>query len=415
MAKRSRKPRYKRAFVSKNLWPYHGLYRKTGNWSGITPVTINTSVSRTGTENPFWTRQVAEGVDAGSAYTRIQRNKVVQSESVNWRWTQWRNSRRENFFTYELSGDFPLAYTASRGQMDPTFDVSRLKSEAKIAFLGKLREAQTSFQGLTFLGELKETIGMVKSPLKGIRDITKRYNNGVRRINRLQKAGRLAGSVADAYASLYLQWTYGVSPLINDVKGICDAVKEMVENPPLKDIPIRVTVKDGYISWLPMLVGPTSTVPVYCTGFDAHKISVQIKGAVKAEASSSSSESARWGFELREFVPTIWELVPYSFLVDYFTNVGNVLGAAFTASQSLRWYWQTVRVRSTRTSLCVPGPTTGLSRTHPWTPAVAKIENLSITRDKPSLSVSLTDFHFQHPTVGQWINTTVLGFAALRR
>jgi hypothetical protein len=36
------------------------------------------------------------------------------------------------------------------------------------------------------------------------------------------------------------------------------------------------------------------------------------------------------GFDLKAFIPTVWEVIPYSFLVDYFVNIGDMLEAATT-------------------------------------------------------------------------------------
>jgi hypothetical protein len=42
------------------------------------------------------------------------------------------------------------------------------------------------------------------------------------------------------------------------------------------------------------------------------------------------------GFQFRDFVPTVWELIPYSFVSDYFVNIGDILEAACTDTSIVR-------------------------------------------------------------------------------
>jgi hypothetical protein len=51
---------------------------------------------------------------------------------------------------------------------------------------------------------------------------------------------------------------------------------------------------------------------------------------------------ALFGFTPSELVPTAWELLPWSFLVDYFVNVGDVLSSAVTASSNVNFVNKTV-------------------------------------------------------------------------
>jgi hypothetical protein len=46
---------------------------------------------------------------------------------------------------------------------------------------------------------------------------------------------------------------------------------------------------------------------------------------------------ATLGFSWESFVPTVWELVPYSFILDYFTNIGDVLSAGLLVQSHLAW------------------------------------------------------------------------------
>jgi hypothetical protein len=48
------------------------------------------------------------------------------------------------------------------------------------------------------------------------------------------------------------------------------------------------------------------------------------------------------GFRWEDFIPTVWELIPYSFLVDYFTNIGDVLSAWSHQDFGQRWACKTV-------------------------------------------------------------------------
>jgi hypothetical protein len=50
----------------------------------------------------------------------------------------------------------------------------------------------------------------------------------------------------------------------------------------------------------------------------------------------------RLGFRLDEFVPTLWEVLPWSFLVDYFSNVSEIISAATYVNSNLAYCSKTV-------------------------------------------------------------------------
>ncbi len=44
-----------------------------------------------------------------------------------------------------------------------------------------------------------------------------------------------------------------------------------------------------------------------------------------------------FGLTLDEFIPTVWELIPYSFLVDYVTNIGAIIDGYSLNKSGLKW------------------------------------------------------------------------------
>nr|QDH89358.1 MAG: hypothetical protein H3BulkLitter172403_000004 [Leviviridae sp.] len=61
------------------------------------------------------------------------------------------------------------------------------------------------------------------------------------------------------------------------------------------------------------------------------------KQDVRAPAQSMQRLVELSGLSLERIVPTLWELTPYSFLADYFLNIGNILDAAFTSLDGVVW------------------------------------------------------------------------------
>jgi hypothetical protein len=68
------------------------------------------------------------------------------------------------------------------------------------------------------------------------------------------------------------------------------------------------------------------------------------RGDVVARAATTFQDRlARWGFTPSEFIPTAWEILPWSFLFDYFVSVGDFIDASFADTSALKWVSQTRR------------------------------------------------------------------------
>ena len=54
-----------------------------------------------------------------------------------------------------------------------------------------------------------------------------------------------------------------------------------------------------------------------------------------------------FGLGVSDMLPAVWEAIPFSFMVDYFVNVGEVLDSFHVLSARLAWLKRTVRNRRT--------------------------------------------------------------------
>jgi hypothetical protein len=75
-----------------------------------------------------------------------------------------------------------------------------------------------------------------------------------------------------------------------------------------------------------------------------------IRGEVRQKPKLTTADKGETlGFSMREFIPTAWELLPWSFLVDYFADVGGFLDASTTDTSGVTWLCGTsVKTRKKR-------------------------------------------------------------------
>jgi len=57
----------------------------------------------------------------------------------------------------------------------------------------------------------------------------------------------------------------------------------------------------------------------------------------------NSTSLAYFGLDWSNVVPTLYNLIPYSFLLDYFSNLGSLIEAACTPTSSLMWKYRAFR------------------------------------------------------------------------
>jgi hypothetical protein len=139
------------------------------------------------------------------------------------------------------------------------------------------------------------------------------------------------------------------------------------------------------------------------------------RGAVRVEPKDPKEmDPALFGFSPEQFLPTAWELLPYSFLIDYFTNIGDIIYGWSTLTADLAWCNRTSRKWFERTVICnsdlsfaktlIPDMTVVTG-----TPSKSVVTKTSVSRAEYNGTL-IPDFTFELPSFGslRWLNIAAL-------
>lgn len=213
----------------------------------------------------------------------------------------------------EWSGSYPAhLYTGTGYLTTPSLDQSRLIDLATTGAWAKCSSSE--IQGLVSLAEGHKTIDSCKSIFKRI------FKLG-RLLRRRDARGLYRELSAKKLADRYMEARYAIRPMIYDMK---DALKAFQA----KKDPKRVTFRSGASDQVTLYQNDVQTW--YVSGFGLVKCNKVVSSQATARAGvlaalDSISDASIWGLD--QPFSAIWELVPFSFVVDWFANVGKTIAA----------------------------------------------------------------------------------------
>jgi hypothetical protein len=90
-----------------------------------------------------------------------------------------------------------------------------------------------------------------------------------------------------------------------------------------------------------------------------------------------------YGLNIQEFIPTVWELVPWSFFVDYFANIGDILECATLIRSDVSWVNRGIKQSQKVTHYCGALNTFGVPTVGGYCAgSPAKFEYAEVNRNK---------------------------------
>jgi len=361
------------------------------------PSSATVSTSKTGEAVPSYRKLIASNNDATGFF----------SATMNW--------IRPGFVSAAITGDVTVyvdgqprnvrrlvQYTGpANHNMVGTSSLSpeNADQQARVKFYAKLRRELQDMSGGPFLGELGKTLRDIRRPAKALSDLSEDFAR--KEALRQLAARQLAKGYGPAYwnnprkpkrpngissrqmermvkdgiqraGDAWLSYAFGALPLVNDIDGAAKAMASMVGTPLSRRVAAfgedyqssSESVDRSIFMSSSVYAKPLLYRLVYS---DNDQAVVVYRAGLKSQCSFEDSSpldqviklGGRFGLSPGELVSTAYELTPWSFLVDYFSSLGDLVNAAALSTSEIAWVNKTSRViRERKTSGVIDFPYT---------------------------------------------------------
>jgi len=317
-----------------------------GGISGFIQEYVN---NRVGSEDPKFRVKIKQNLNASGQMTVTVQNALASDADCVIYWRKSASGPDSNI-TYTsghngvflgLNMPFPVTghYAAD--------DLSKACQDALRVFQRKWTGRRRAVMGIAMAGELGKSIQMVLRPAKGLQNAVKTY---LSRATKLAKRAKRGDSAAKVIADTYLEAVFGWKPLIGDIRDGAKAIARVATRDYLEreqfrafsEVPKNVAQTVGIlgpigfspISGVTYSMERTQSMNSICVLYGVWSTRLQDSSLVKSRAELLIE---RGGFSLEDWAPSAWELIPWSFFVDYFSNIGDVIEASCNTLDGPLW------------------------------------------------------------------------------
>jgi len=167
------------------------------------------------------------------------------------------------------------------------------------------------------LAEMEKTFRMLHSPMENVVSLVKALRRNGKRLKSYQKVNANSKAVIVFSSSEWLRFRYGIMPLVSSIQAIKKALETGYSKKPT--VHTARANKD-----LRNYTTSTAHYSDSAINFDHRKTTIAY---MKVRASYSDSYTFGplndLGFNFRDLIGLPWELLRYSFVVDWFVNIGD--------------------------------------------------------------------------------------------
>lgn len=358
------------------------------------------SDSLIGVKNPKWRQQIREGRGATTPMTAIKKT-ITQTPGLfectgNVTPLLVPSGRRKAVVV--ALADAPNLTIDSVGVIDATAD-----KMAAGTYYNKVRDKMSTFKGSVFAAESVQAKRMMIDRAQRMLTKIPYFQDRLRKrwVKSRTKRGKLK-----TLSNSWLELQFGWLPLASDIEDAYEVL-----NTPVPQFKLVTAYGNSGFMEAQSLQTHAAGIANWQSETRTYQwCQVRYRGMIRARASATGSQLLDFGVGVREFLPTLWEVIPWSFAVDYFTNVSEIVNAISYASVEALWINKTTRYQ--RTSESVSTAWINKSGLYESTERINVPSKFTVQVDKVVrtgiASVPIPPLTFQLPKLRQVLNLTAL-------
>jgi len=260
--------------------------------------------------NPF-TTSISENKSVGGSYSVYGLGLECTGPDLHYQITGYKDALIR---TYRVVVGIPTNVILIAGS-----DAASLYDEVVTKALADRFKGEANF--VESLAELDKTVGMLQTPLGNVVELIKAFRRNGKRRKGYAKVSANSKDFIRFLSSEWLRFRYGITPLVNDIQAIMKALERGYEKAP--------SIHKSRAS------GTKSMTKIESTTVDSSpfRYTFQIVRADTCDMRAVVFDSYRLdafdylGLTFKNVVTVPWELVKFSFVADWFANIGDLIYA----------------------------------------------------------------------------------------
>lgn len=277
------------------------------------------------TTNPNYKVKIAKHQDASTPYTKKGTTMIKMSPATGSFWDPYAGGSSGGAtwqdLTWPAGFGVPLTDTALSDQA-----LTRLKR--------KLASNTSQINLMVPVVELKDLRGLIRSTAASATTLVKT----------LADIKRTKGASAAKYASdVWLNWSFGISPTIAEANAVAASVVTYLTDSGNRTVVLTGTSRKNWVSSHKDVIAGSLTglsVQLASTLQIEHTLTYKYTAGftIPTKSGNNYGLDSHFGLEFGAMIPAIWELTPFSWLVDYFGTMGSFLTDRFVSPSGDTYY-----------------------------------------------------------------------------
>lgn len=311
--------------------------------------------TRTGQKVDQWKHKIQTGVNATSPYaTTATRVEDRKDGVITFKWIL--KTQPNVIYSTTHTG-----FAANVTDVTHLLSVSTtVQNVALMKIIKKVKAERAQLNGLAFAGELREALHGIRHPFQLMRQQVYSHLNTLNKRKRAMNGypeAKRKKAWRETIAGTWLETSFGLKPLIKDTEELATAIARFQFEEPNK-ARLQSKHSDRAVETTSTQYGNTS----YRVWFDRirrRETDAFCRYSIGTSFSHKPAGSVErllevLGVSLENFVPGLYEVMPWSWLIDYFSNLGQLIEAGTLSEADVKWICRTVGLKTMDTYLNAP-------------------------------------------------------------